>query len=84
MGRPRERETRNMCTIHQCPEAKHATRSFIKITGTIPLNTERTVANTTQEKLHNTQKRGTKPKGKGGKVCLPPALYFILILIKIY
>jgi hypothetical protein len=61
-GRPQERETRNIYTIHQHLEAKHTTESLIKITGSIQRNTECTVANTIQGKLHKTQ------KGKGREV----------------
>jgi hypothetical protein len=70
-GRPRERETSNTYIIHQHLEAKHTAESLIKITGSIPRNTERTLANANQGKLRKTQKEARKP-------------YFILILIMIY
>jgi hypothetical protein len=63
-------------TIHKHPEAKHTTESLIKITGTIPRNTERTVANTTQGNCTKHKKRHENKKAKKGKPthCQHPTL----------
>jgi hypothetical protein len=82
--KPPKIETRNTYTIRQCPGAKHTTESLIKITGSITQNTERTVANTTQEKPRKTRKTGTKTKRQMREAYSLPTPYFILILIKIY